>query len=454
MKKEAVLKETRDVVQFIKGLKYNHLPADVIKTAKYLIMDNIGCMLAGLSVTDHAQIVLEVVKALQGKPEATIIGDGFKTNVINAAMSNGTNAHSLDMDDTHRECFFHVGVTSIPSVLALAERDSRNGKDIITAVVAAYEVAIRLGMAVNPSLKLNGYHVTGTCGTFAGAVGAGKMLDLNEEQLVNALGLAGTQAAGLFQFIDDGDMSKRLHAGKAASNGVLSALLAQKGYSGPYRVLEGRYGFPAVFAKEYDSRIMSEGLGENFRIREMGIKLHASCRMTHSPIDAALMLAEQYDLNPDDVQKGEIRMGKVPADQLKKQDVKTFLDGQLSGPFSVALAICNRKAGYQDFMKGINDRKVLDLTNRIHMVEEQSLGLTERTAIVNITTKDGQVHSQKVKLPRGEPEIPFSDEEVSGKFRDMASTCLGERKIDNALDILTDLENMGDCSALIGQLVP
>jgi 2-methylcitrate dehydratase PrpD len=124
----------------------------------------------------------------------------------------------------------------------------------MTAVVAAYEVAIRLGVAVNPGIRINGYHNTGTCGTFAGTVGASKILNLDTEQLINALGLAGTQAAGLLQYSEDGDMSKRLHAGKAASNGVLSALLAQKGYQGPHRILEGRYGFPVVFAKAYNPK--------------------------------------------------------------------------------------------------------------------------------------------------------------------------------------------------------
>ena len=454
MTEESELNETRDVVQFVHGLKFNQIPPVIVNTAKYLIIDTIGCMLAGLAVTDHAKILLEVVKTLQGKPEATIIGDGFRTNVVNAAMSNGVNAHSLDMDDTHRECFFHIAVTAIPPILALAERDDRNGKDIITAVVAAYEVATRLGLAVNPGIRLNGYHNTGTCGTFAGAVGAAKMLDLSEGQLVNTLGLAGTQAAGLFQFIEDGDMSKRLHAGKAASNGVLSALLAQKGYTGPHRVLEGKYGFPAVFAKSYDPQIMREGLGENFRIREMGIKMHASCRMTHSPIDAALMLAKQYDLNPDDIQKGEIKMGKLAADQLKKQHVKTFLDGQLSGPFSVALALSKREAGYRDFMEGINDTKVLALTDKIRMVEDNSFGFSERTAIVEITHKDGKVYSQKVELPKGEPEKPFSNEEIEGKFRNMASTCLNAQKINQALDILRDFENMDEYSRLTGHLTP
>lgn len=446
--------ETEGIAKFINKLDFTQLPLDVVHKAKILIIDTIGCMLGGISTTDHAQILLDVIRPLEGKPEATIFGDGLRTTAINAALCNGTNAHALDMDDTHRECFFHVGVASVPSVLAMAEREKRNGKDIITAVVAAYEVAIRLGVSVNPSLRFNGFHNTGTCGTFGGTVGAGKMLDLHEGQLVNALGLAGTQAAGLLQFLEDGDMSKRLHAGKAASNGVLAALLAQKGYTGPHRVLEGRYGFPAVFGREYDSAVIRDGLGERFRILEMGVKLHAACRMTHSPIDATLALVEKYDLKPQDVKMVKIRMGKLATDQIGNQSVMTFLDGQLSGPFCAALAILRRKVGYKDVMEGVIDREVLELTKRIHIVEDQNIGLTGRTAIVEITTLNSLVYSQKIELPKGEPEDPFSDETIYQKFADLASTCLNDKKVEKSIDILSHLEELTDYSILAKELVP
>jgi 2-methylcitrate dehydratase PrpD len=454
MPKESGANMTANIVRFIKDLKFDKLPADVVKQAKHSIIDLIGCLLAGVAVTDHAKILLEVMKEMEGRPEATIFGDGFKTTNVNAALINGTSAHSLDLDDTHRECFFHVGSPVIPGVLALAEKEGRSGKDIITAVVAAYEVSVRIALAVNPALRLNGFHTTALCGTFGSAVGAGKMLGLNEEQLVNTLGLAGTQAAGMFQFIEDGDMSKRLHAGKAAFNGVLSALLARKGYTGPHGVLEGRYAFPAVFAREYKPEIMTEGLGKKYRIMEMGTKIHAACRYTNTSIDAALMLVEKYDFKPADVKEGKIRVCKMAADQLKKQDVKTFLDGQLSGPFSVALAIAHKQAGYNDFMQGVQEQTVLELTKKIRTAEEPRLGLTDRTAIVDITTKDGKTYSQEVKLAKGEPEVPLSQEDIECKFRDLASCSLENNKVERALELLNDLENLNDFSYLVKYLVP
>jgi 2-methylcitrate dehydratase PrpD len=448
------LKETIDVVRFIRGLEFNQLPSDVVHKAKQCIFDTIGCILGGAVTTEHANIVIEVIKQLGGKPQATIFADGLKTSTFNAALANGTSGHSHDLDDAHRHSFFHVGVGSIPAVLALAEQHGKSGQEVITATVAAFEVSIRIALAVNPALRVRGYHTTGTCGTFGGAVGAAKILGLTEEQILNTMGLAGTQAAGLLQTLQDGDMSKRMHPGKSAANGILAALLAQKGYTGPYRVFEGTHGFPAAYAGEYNLKLLREGLGESFRIMEVGLKIHAACRYTHTPIDAALLLREKHGIKPEQVEKGEVLASKLAADQLKKQDVETFLDGQISGPFCVALALIHGKTGHQDFMAGIRDQTVLDLAKKIKMVEDPQFGLQERTCIVNITTKDGNTFSQQVELGKGEPEVPLSAYELEGKFRDLASQALSNEKIDQAVEMLTDLEKLDDFSKLVMFLVP
>lgn len=448
------LKETVDVVRFVRNLSYDQLPIAVVQKAKYCILDTIGCALVGKAATENTRILCDLLKDLGGTPESTVFGDGFRTTAMNAALANGTSAHSLDLDDTHREAAFHVGVGSIPAVFALGEKIGSSGQEIITATVAAYEISIRLALAVYPSIKLRGFHQTATCGTFGGAVGAGKILQLNEEQLLNTLGLAGTQAAGIFQFIEDGDMSKRLHPGKSAANGVLSALLAQRGYTGPYRVLEGRYGFPAVFAGEYQSGIMREGLGEKYRIMEIGFKIHAACRYTNTPIDAILMLVNQHEIKPEDVLKGEIKACKISADQIKKKDVQTLLDGQMSGPFSVALAIAHKRAGYTDYISGIKENAVLELTKKFDMVAEPRFGLAERTARVEIQMKDGKKYSQEVQLPKGEPEIPLTKEEIEAKFIDHGSTVLSREKVDQVIEIVNNLENLKDVKALVKNLVP
>jgi 2-methylcitrate dehydratase PrpD len=448
------LKETLKIASFVKNLNFASIPAEVVKKAKQCIMDTIGCCLVGAAETENSKILINILKELEGRPDATILGDGFKTTTIHAALANGTTAHSLDLDDAHRESFFHVGDHSIPAVLAMAEKMGATGRDIITAVVAAFEISIRLALSVNPALRLRGFHTTGTCGTFGGTVGAAKIMRLNEEQTISALGHAGTQAAGIIQFFDDGDMSKRYHPGKAAANGIFAALLAHKEYPGPYRVLEGRYGFPAVFAIEYKPEIMTENLGETYKIMEVGLKIHAACRYAHTPIDAALKLVEYYDIKPEEVYDGEIRACKISVDQLHKQEVNTLLDGQMSGPFSVALALVHKKAGYKDFMTGFKEQIVLDLAQKIKMVEEPRFGLKDRTAIVEITTKDGRTYIQESNLAKGEPEVPLTQEEIEGKFRELAATAVDHDKVEKAAQIINDLERLPNVSELIQSLVP
>jgi 2-methylcitrate dehydratase PrpD len=447
------LKETADLIDFIHGLSFNRLPTEVVNKAKHCLMDTIGCAFAGLKTTEHAQIVTELVKDLGGSPEARVWGDGFRTTTVNSAMANGTSSHGLDLDDAHRRAFLHVGVGTIPAVVALAEKVRVDGRQVITATVVAFEVAIRLALAVNPTLRLKGFHTTGTVGVFGAAMGAGKILGLNPEQLVNALGLAGTQSAGLWQFNDDGDMSKRFHAGKAAANGLLATLLAQKGLTGPYRVLEGRFGFPAAFVGEYKPEMVNQDLGEKFHILEVGFKIHAACRYTNTPIDAALALVQDYGFKPEDVDQGTIKVCKIAADQLKKKKIDTLLDAQISGPFCVALAIARGQAGYQDFLAGIHDAAVLELTRKFEMVEEPRYGLQERTATVEIKTKDGRVVSREVHLAKGEPEVPLSSSELENKYRNLASALLEKRKIDQSLDLFGRLEKIEDITALVDCLV-
>ena len=454
MMNKDVVKETAEIIRFVRNLKYDDLPEHVVIKAKQCLMDTIGCAFVGLKTTDHARIVTEMVKELGGKPEATIWGDGTKTNTVNAALANGTSCHGLDLDDAHREAFLHVGVGTIPAIIAEAECSHASGRDVITATVAAFEVAIRIALAVNPALRLRGFHTTSTVGVFGAAMGVGKIKDLNEEQLINALGLAGTQSAGIWQFNDDGDMSKRFHPGKAGSSGILASRLAQKGMTGPFRVLEGRFGFPAVFGGEYKPNFIREGLGERYHIMEVGFKIHAACRFTHTPIDAALILTNKYGIKPEDVSYGKIRSCKIAADQLKKKDIQTLLDAQISGPFCVALAIVHQKAGHQEFLKGIKDDVVLELTEKIDMVEEPRFGLKQRAAIVEITKSDGTQYSQQIDLAKGEPEVPLSKDEMDIKYKELAASILDDDKIENSLQMLNRLEDLDDVSELIAFLIP
>ncbi|NMA13771.1 MAG: MmgE/PrpD family protein, partial [Clostridia bacterium] len=254
--------QTSALASFIANLSYDSLPKDVVDAAKAAYLDWLGSALAG-SDKKPTTILTKVVKEMGGHPEATLIGDGSQTTAAHAALLNGASSHVVELDDVHKASVLHAGAVVIPAALAVCEKKGKSGKSLIAAIVAGYEVGIRVGEAVTPS-HYRKWHTTGTCGTFGAAAAAAKALDLNEEQCLSTLGSAGTQAAGLWEFIEDGAMSKHLHPGKAAFNGVLSALLAGNGYTAATRIIEGKRGFCAATAPEYDLNKITDGLGEDF----------------------------------------------------------------------------------------------------------------------------------------------------------------------------------------------
>src|SRR5690606_29784581 len=219
-----------------------------------------------------------------GGAEQAHLVTGGQSSVLNAALVNGAASHVVELDDIHKGSIIHAATVVIPAALAVAEWKGLSGKELIAAVVAGYEVCYRIGEAVSPSHYYY-WHNTATCGTFGAAIAAAKLLGLTTEQTIAALGNAGTQAAGLWEFIEDGAMTKQLHTGKAAMNGLLAALLAQKGFTGPQKILEGNRGFFKAMSEEYDASRVTEGLGNEFKIMENSFKIHASCRHTHHAVD-------------------------------------------------------------------------------------------------------------------------------------------------------------------------
>src|SRR5699024_5076985 len=234
-----------------------------------------------------------------GEPQATLVTGG-KTSVAQAALVNGAASHIVELDDIHKGSIIHAATVVIPAAIAVAEWKKLTGKDLITAVVIGYEVCYRIGEAVTPSHYYY-WHNTATCGTFGAAAAVSKLLELNEEQIIHTLGSAGTQAAGLWEFIEDGTMSKQLHPGKAAMNGVISGLLAQKGFTGASKILEGDRGFFQAMSEDSDESKVTDNLGKQFKIMENGFKIHASCRHTHHAMDLMIDLKKERNLSGEDI---------------------------------------------------------------------------------------------------------------------------------------------------------
>ena len=286
---------TKDLANFIVETSYNDLPKEVREHAKVCILDWLGAALAG-SLEPPAKIITSIIREIGGKKESTVIGTNVKTSCVNAALTNGIFGHAVELDDIHEESIIHPAATVLPAALAAAEHTKASGQDFITSIILGYEVALRTGKAMNPS-HYQFWHTTGTCGTFGAVAASGKILDLNSEEMVYGFGIAGTQAAGLIEVF--GTMSKPLNAGKAASNGVLAALLAKEGFTSTKTIFEAEKGYCNATAREFNLNAITENLGKKFEIVNNIFKIHASCGHTHGAIDAVLLLRKQYDIKPE-----------------------------------------------------------------------------------------------------------------------------------------------------------
>jgi 2-methylcitrate dehydratase PrpD len=269
------------------GCAFAQLSPEVLEHTHRAILDWLGSAMAG-AIEPPARMAQEIVRGFGASQQASVFAGG-RSSAAGAALANGVASHILELDDVHKGSTLHPAAPVIPAALAVAERERASGQQFLRAVALGYDAALRVGEAVNPT-HYRYWHPTGTAATFGSAVAAGSLLSLDAREMLDALGTAGTQAAGLWEFNADGAMSKHLHPGKAAMNGVLAADLARAGFTGATRILEGERGFFAATSSSHDASRITDGLGEHWKISENCYKLHSCCGHTHSAIDVALGL--------------------------------------------------------------------------------------------------------------------------------------------------------------------
>ena len=436
-------KYARVLAEFVVGLHYNDLEGAIIEKAKILLLDTIGVSLAAVDMP-WSRIVIDTVKKLGGNKESTIIGDGSKTSSILAALANGTLAHGIDMDDSIIPGWAHVGASAVPSVLAMAEASQSAGKDVITALVASYEIGCRLDAAGYPGLRQRGFHATGLAGTFGAAAAAGKLLGLNEDQMTNALALAGTQAAGLEEWLYTGDMSKRMHPGKAAMNGILAALLAQEGFTGPATVFEGKYGFFKTHAETYHIEKLTEGLGRDFRIMSCKIKPFACCHELSGPVRLALEMLKRYNIRPEEIEKITIGMNKTTAENDFKV-AHTPLDAQNHPAVAVAIALVRGHVFFKEFFESYNDPTVILLGSKtdVYVDPEIDRAFPEKTG-TRLTIK-----TRKQEFSLFEEDWPEMTEQfVKEKFIRLVNSHLSQTDVEKVTKNILRLEELGNIQEL------
>ena len=444
---------SEQLADFLTELSFDHLPGDSVGMAKLCFLDWLGSAIAG-APAKSTEAMLAVARDLGGNEEATLVPNGKKTSAFLAALVNGAASHVVEMDDLHKASIVHPAAPVMPAALAVAEREGASGEDLVAAIVAGYEVAIRCGEAMGTS-HYKYWHSTATCGTFGAAAAAGKLLGLERDQLVAAFGSAGTQAAGLWAFLAEGTMSKQLHPAKAAADGLLSALLAQQGFTGASRIFEDEKGFCRAMAQEADLTRLTDGLGKPpFRIQETCFKSHAACYHIHSAIDAALQICREHTVAGNSVQAITARLYGVAVELLGNVQPANPYVAKFHVPFCLATAVQYGAVGVDAFTEERLASNVLrDLMAKATLAHDPELDKDHPAkfpAIVEIVTKAGDKYSARVDYPKGDSKNPMTSEELVAKFHRLAAAWPEDRR-KRVVEQAMALEQVDNVAALFDE---
>jgi len=443
------------LAHFAADLQYDDIPPEVMRRAEDLFVDWVGSALSG-KVGRPVQAIESVAREVgptEGRAEVLL--SRRKTTSVFAAMVNAASSHFMEQDDVHNGSVFHPGAVVFPAVLALAQDRGISGKEMMTAAVAGYEVGIRVGEFLGQS-HYKVFHTTGTAGTIAAAVAAGRAINLPPEKMQHAIGSAGTQAAGLWEFLKDAANSKQLHTAKAAFDGTLSALLSEKGFSGAKQILEGAKGMGVGLSQDADPARLTDRLGERWATIETSFKFHASCRHTHPAADAFLSLIQQHQLNADQIAAVTTRVHQGAIDVLGQVDEpKSVHQAKFSMGTVLGLLAVYGKAGVYEFNECFREDQVQASRRRVSMVldpEVDALYPQRWVGKVTITTTDGRELNARVDEPKGDPGNTLSRAEIEQKAV-MLAELAGAATADEMRGVLDSLWRIAE-HASVGDLLP
>ena len=454
---------TRELAGFVAGLSYDALPAEVRERVKALALDLVGIMLRARHEAESTPAMIAAASRLGlASGSCTVVGDPAGYAPAGAAMVNGTLAHSLDFDDTHAPGSLHPSAPIVPAALAAAEMTGADGKALIAAAVAGYEVQIRLALALDPAAHYDrGFHPTATCGAFGAAAAAGRLLGLDAEGHANAFGIVLSMSAGSMQFLVNGAWTKRSHVGHAAMCGLIAATQASEGYKGASEALEGKWGFLHAYAPAADAAKVVAGLGSRWETMKIAVKPYPSCRYSHAPLDGILALAREHGIKADEVEEVAIGLSEpgwklIGDPEPAKQSPKSVVDGQFSMAFCASVALRSGGFTWDDYARHLGDPATLALCKRVRArvdPKAQADFPTEMAGSVRIKTARGAFENY-VRVPKGEPANFLSAAELRAKFDGLAGPCLSARQRDELASSLLALEQVKDVGALLRQTRP
>ena len=450
---------TATMARWAAGLQFDHIGEEAVHEAKRYLLDSLGCAFGGYRQED-ARIALEVLEDIAGQGPATILGTGRKVDPVSAALANALMVRVMDYNDIYWQQDPSHPSDIIPAALACGERAAKDGRELIVGIVLGHEFEMRLCEAAFPGIRERGWHHA-TLTAFVSPIVAGRMLDLPWERIQHAVGISASRHATLGA-VTAGKltMMKNTVDPMATQSGVLAALLAERGYTGPEHVIDGKEGLVHCFGPEWKLEVLVEGLGATWRIERCGMKAFPTEALTHAPISAVLDIVRQHDLAPEQVQTVHIRSLARAADILadpSKYDPRTKETADHSLPYVIAAAIVDRQVTPAQFEPArIMDPRIREQLRKVVVVADPEIERVfpklQRVA-VTIETTDGRKLSKELDYPKGDPRNPLSDEEIEEKFDALASPILSESARARVKDAVWNLETQPSISDLMARCV-
>jgi 2-methylcitrate dehydratase PrpD len=435
---------TRTLARYLVQAKATDVPAAVNREAVRSFLNWLGCAVGG-SIHETVDRTLDALRPFMGARQATVLGRSEKVDVLNAALLNGISSHVFDFDDTHLKTIIHPAGPVAAAILALAEHQTISGADFLHAFILGVETECRIGNAVYPAHYDIGWHITGTAGVFGAAAAVGKLIGLDEQQMVWALGIAGTQSSGFREMF--GTMCKSFHPGRAAQNGLSSAFLAKQGFTSSDRVLEAPRGFAHVMSTARNFDEITEGLGEHFEISLNTYKPFACGIVIHPAIDGCVQLRNENGLKADDVASIELEVHPLVLELTGKKTPRTGLEGKFSVYHSAAVAIIHGAAGEQEYADAVvASPETIALRDRVNAVANP--GIREDEVKIRLKTRDGRTLEKHVAHAIGSLERPMSDADLEAKFRGMVDPVIGAAATTALIDMAWKIADLKDVSEL------
>ena len=440
---------TRELAAYAAGLNYGKIPPATIAMAKRLLLDGVGCLLAGIN-GEPARSAAKMARELGGEKQATILPGNTMGSVRDAAFVNGISLYSVGLNDVHSASGAHPGGCILPVVLGMSEWLRVPGEKLLTSMVAGYEVNGRVGRAIIPSHRQRGFHPTGTCGTFGATTTACFLLGFEAEQIASALGIAGSQAAGLYECHHDGTSTMIFHAGRAAQNGVEAALLARAGLTGPATVLEGSKGFLQATSNASDIAGAMRDLGQRYELDSTSFRPYFGCSSTISSSGAMARIMKRSKINAEDVEEITVRCHDIVAHDNADADPHTMLAARLSLPFNVGLVIVHGDVLAADLEESeLYNPRVRALLPKIKLISDPAM--KRRGVNLHLRLKGGRTETETIDVPRGSASNPLTWEDIVDKFKPLVRPVIAEK---HQLKIIVAVANIeaSDGAAFMGVL--